>query len=251
MRTQSHPSPSSRLRAALLAALSLAAAGAALSSPAPARAEEPATYELRYQGEFIDTDRKPLSGVFPLTFKLYDAPSGKKPLWQESHFIAVADGSYAINLGAQSSLPSSVAKQTVFLAVELEGKEMFRQKLSPKPIGISVSSSGMTGAVAGYCEECDACADAERLGGKLPEDFAPAALTTKLDKHIADPAAHGGPKKGGGGGLSKQTWASAPAGGSGGTPYSLTCPDGYVVTGLRGKGAALIDSIEVVCTKLE
>ncbi len=227
--------------------------GSSVGLRSAAYAEGPEAYELRYQGEFIDTDRKPLSGVFPLSFKIYESAEGRKALWQESHFIAVAQGQYAVILGQQAALPPAMTEKTLYLGVELDGKEMFRQRLSPKPVALAVSSGGGMSAVAGYCEQCDISADAERLGGKLPEDYAPAALAGKLDKHIADPNAHstagGAAKKGGG--LSKQTWTSAPAGGAGGTPYTLSCPDGYVVTGVRGRAAALIDSVEVVCTKLE
>ena len=40
-------------------------------------------------------------------------------------------------------------------------------------------------------------------------------------------------------------------GGSGGRPYTLECPPGFVVTGIRGQAAGYVDQISLICSPLE
>jgi hypothetical protein len=40
-------------------------------------------------------------------------------------------------------------------------------------------------------------------------------------------------------------------GGKGGQRYERKCPDGFVMTGIRGGAGALMDSVEIICTQLK
>ena len=44
---------------------------------------------------------------------------------------------------------------------------------------------------------------------------------------------------------------SEQVGGTGGNPYTLQCPPGHVVTGIKGGAAAYLDSISLICSPLE
>ena len=51
--------------------------------------------------------------------------------------------------------------------------------------------------------------------------------------------------------LGSRTTTLERVGGSGGNPYSRSCPPGHVITGVRGGAGSLIDSIEIVCSPLQ
>ena len=214
--------------------------------------EEDAKIELVYTGEFIDQENAPIAGLFPLEFKLYSSPKSKKSLWHEEHFVSVVDGGYVVALGLENPLPEQSLEETVYLAVELKGKEMVRQPIEPKVIRDEVR----TGLVrsGGDADYAATCGDAATLGGQGPEAFASAAVEKTLNDHLADKAMHGGNANaagsGGGATLGTQSQKTDYAGGSGGKVYSLNCPEGYVVTGVEGRSGAVLDSIRIVCTEL-
>jgi hypothetical protein len=211
--------------------------------------------ELLYAGELIDEESTPVAGVFPLVFKLYSDEKAKKVLWSEAHFVAVANGTYSLVLGRQSPLPAQAAQKSLSLGVELDGHELFRQTLRAEELTVARRGSVGASAVA-YASRCG---DAESLGGMRPEDFAPASVVTELQQHVANVKMHGAASAAapaetpsvGGTTLSGQAWKSDWAGGTGGKLFTLSCPAGYVMTGLEGKSGAVIDSIRVICTRLE
>ena len=51
--------------------------------------------------------------------------------------------------------------------------------------------------------------------------------------------------------LGSNTFNAPTAGGNGGTPFQQLCPDGYVVTGLRGGSGLYIDRVGIICSPLE
>jgi hypothetical protein len=50
--------------------------------------------------------------------------------------------------------------------------------------------------------------------------------------------------------LSNKTFLSKVAGGTGGTPFSLLCPDGWVMTGLKAGSGLYVDRVVAVCSPL-
>ena len=211
-----------------------------------------ARYELVYAGEFIDQDAAPVAGVFPLLFKIYPEEKGKKAMWSESHFVSVVDGNYIIILGRQESLPKRAADETVYLGVELNGTELVRQPIRAKVVSDQVRVAGPS-LLSANVEYAERAGDAATLGGFGPNDFAPASLVDQFNQHARNKDLHGGGGGGGGGGavLSGTPHKSDFAGGSGGKIFTLLCPAGFVMTGIEGRSGAVLDSIRVVCTKLE
>lgn len=229
----------------------------ALLVPAWASADDEKKIELIYTGEMIDQEGQPVSGIFPLTFKIFDSEKGKSSEWTETHFVSVVAGQYTVSLGRDAALPERAAEEKVYLGVTLDGGELVRQPLNATPMSAVSERGGVISGAVGEVEFAQRAGDADTLGGFGPENFAPADTAAKLDGHIKNSKIHGGgtaaaaPTGGGGATLGGRTWKSDYAGGSGGKPFALTCPEGYVLTGIEGRSGAVMDSIRAVCTQLE
>ena len=59
------------------------------------------------------------NGAYTLTFRLYAAPSGGLPVWQETANISVASGRFAWELGTQTPLSASIAAQGQWIGVQV------------------------------------------------------------------------------------------------------------------------------------
>src|SRR5690606_42151043 len=70
----------------------------------------------------------------------------------------------------------------------------------------------------------------------------------RLGEHLADPDAHAAT---GGLLLGDKHAVQKRVGGSGGNPYQVNCPPGHVVTGINGGAGKMLDSISIICTKLQ
>lgn len=226
---------------------------------APASAEDEGdgadvAYELVYTGEFIDQDSQPISAVFPLEFSLYETEKSRKSFWSETHFVSVVDGGYTIALGRRTPLPAKATRETVYLGVELNGREVVRQPLKARVVSDEVRiGAAVTTPTADYA---DRAGDADTLGGFSPDEFVRQseflALERTVDQKVKAAASDSKPAAGGGGGyLSGKNWQSQYAGGSGGKNFTLSCPDGYVMTGMEGRSGAVLDAVRIVCQKLE
>ena len=95
--------------------------------PSFASAEESQTV-IDFNGELIDQNAAPLSGVLPLEFRIFANDKAKKPIATEKHFVSVVDGAYFVSLGESAPIKSTA--ETLFVAVYLDGKELTRQQVS-------------------------------------------------------------------------------------------------------------------------
>ncbi len=98
--------------------------------PMSAFADEATQTVVDFNGEIVDQNAAPVSGVLPLEFRIYTDSKSKKPIASEKHFIAVVDGSYAVSLGEASDIKTTANK--LYVAVLLDGKELTRQEVSPE-----------------------------------------------------------------------------------------------------------------------
>ena len=73
---------------------------------APAATQGPANPRLvPFQGRLTDTQGQPRTGVFAVTFAIYDEPTGGEALWSERHgSVSVINGQINVLLGALTSL---------------------------------------------------------------------------------------------------------------------------------------------------
>lgn len=220
-----------------------------------------------YEGRLKDGDKKPLGGVYPLTFSMYKLRKGGRPEWSETHFVAVDDGKYVLELGHKRPIPDDVRLDRIYMGVGVTGgAEILRTRLNPKsirraqpaaetpakagdppvtpPVRVAKSAPKTTttdkGVTVDYAEMAGRAIEAEHAKtadkiGDLDAD----ALEQKLKDAV------GGVK------VSSKKSYSTSAGGEGGSSYELSCPKGTVVTGIRGGGGKYIDSIQLICSPLE
>ena len=68
---------------------------AALLLAAPASAQPAASQKgqvAAYKGKMVDEAGKPVSGIFPMTFRLYPGLKARKASWSETAWVAVDRG---------------------------------------------------------------------------------------------------------------------------------------------------------------
>ncbi len=212
-----------------------------------ALAADPAT--VVYEGKLEDARRRPLSGVYPLTFSLYRTDKSTRAAWSESHYVAVDDGVYSVQLGDQRPIPKGLKLKQAFLGVAVtDGQEILRERLRPdtrpldEPVAEAAPAPGAHNdrrsdsyaEIAGFAYEADRAKSADSVGGVTADEL------KRIASRGASKVTIGGNKR-----------YSNSAGGQGGQPYTLKCPKGYVVTGIRGGAAAYVDSLTLICSPLE
>jgi len=228
---------------------------ALLTLGAPAQAGSPT---LVYEGKLEDGKRKAVGGVFPLTFTMHRSTRGGKSVWSESHFVAVDDGKYVVELGSRRPIPGKLNLNKLFLAVSLTGgAEIVREKVRPQ----SVRASSEDTAPPKPAASAPRGRGATQQAGKTVVDYAESAGLAFEAEHakVADRVGRmtevellekiesgGGKTKVG---TSKRYTSSA--GGEGGITYEIKCPKGHVVTGMRGGSGIYIDRVQLICSPLE
>ena len=208
--------------------------------------------QIEYTGKLQDGELKPIGGIFPLTFGIYNSSKGGKSLWTESHFMAVEHGTYTVDLGSKRPLPKKLTDGHHFISVSLTGgAELLRERLDaqlvkqeqqkkPDDSPATTSKPNSDGQrVVDY---------AETSGRAYLADHAKTADTLgKLsEKEIRSAINRGSKQK-----LASTTRDSDEAGGKGGNPYEIRCPPGYMVVGIRGREGTVVDSIQLVCSTFE
>ena len=214
-----------------------------------------------YRGVLQNEAGQPVSGVFPLTFRLYRGAMSAQPLWSEDHFISVVDGRYQVTLGESSPLREHLLSGERWIGIELDGQdEILRDQIIVESPGGSDVAEPDSRQRLSHADVADRAAEAERariaenaeaLDGMTAEEIEDMAnlAMQRLGEHIADPDAHAatsGPTIG-----SPARTADDEAGGTGGTSYEINCPDGHVATGIKGGAGRLVDSITLICSPLE
>ena len=71
------------------------------------------TSTISYQGRLADTGGEPLTGLYNMEFRIYDAPDGGVPLWEEfwtgGNSVQVSDGLFNVMLGSiETSLAAAI-----------------------------------------------------------------------------------------------------------------------------------------------
>ncbi len=113
---------------------------------------------LTHQGRLLDATDKPVNGVFDITYRIFEVPTGGSPLWTEVHpSVPVTDGLFSALLGSTVSLSADVlgsgggggggALSPRYLEVSVGGTT-----LSPRLALSSVPSAISSGHVSGDIE---------------------------------------------------------------------------------------------------
>ena len=98
-----------------------------LIAPTFAHAQEATQTIVDFNGELVDQNAAPISGVLPLEFRIFADSKSKKAIATEKHFISIVDGNYAVSLGQDGKLKTKNDK--LYVAVYLDGKELTRQEV--------------------------------------------------------------------------------------------------------------------------
>lgn len=82
---------------------------------APARA---AGGGLEYHGRLSDAAGKAQGGTFLLRFRLWDAITGGRSVWEESRYVRAAEGAFSVRLGDKRPLPEAMLATAFRLSVD-------------------------------------------------------------------------------------------------------------------------------------
>ena len=197
---------------------------------------------LAFESRLKDENNKPVSGIFSMSFALRNR-KGRRRIWKESHWVAVDNGNYALQLGRKSKLPSRFDPDKTLIEVSIDGAGVvLSQVVSGEVSKVMALPSGGRQIVkyaekSGFAYDAEHATVADRVGpytGKLLKD-----TFTKLNKRK-------GRIK-----LSRNRINLTSAGGVGGTPFEQVCPPGTIMVGLRGGCGIYIDNVQVVCAPME
>jgi len=225
---------------------------------ASAATPDPSTQRVVYGGRLQDAQGRPIAGIYPLTFNFYKGEKGGKATWSEAHYVAVDNGVYAVQLGGVKPFPKGMQLDKVWLGVQLSGgKEILREKFAatdaapapqagtaPQPsnpqtvVGAPPAKSTQSYAeLAGYAYEAKKAETADSIGGMTGDQIKELAKAGAANSNKVKI------------GVAKRY--TEQVGGTGGQPYTLQCPPGHVVTGIKGGAAAYLDSLTLICSPLE
>ncbi len=256
-----------------MAALSLAAVTLIALIPVSSFADDPSdeasaeerrgadNVEIIYRGLLQDEDGAPVSGVFPLKFKLYRGSMSADPLWNERHFVSVVDGRYQVSLGKKNALREHLLVGDRWIGIEFgEEGEILRDAITVEtPEGTAAGADRPSGQRLTHADVAEHAAEAERarvadnalaLDGMTAEEIEALAnlALTRLGEHIADPQAHSVAARHR---IGSERRVPDGAGGRGGAHFDVRCPEGHVVTGIEGRAGRLIDYVTVACSPLQ
>ncbi|MBC8231755.1 hypothetical protein H8E77_19570 [bacterium] len=85
---------------------------------------------INYQGKLTDSIGEPLTGVFSMTFAVYDAEVGGNLLWEEGpRDVTVNEGLFSVLLGEVNPIPLEVFDgDSVWMELAVEGETMDQRK---------------------------------------------------------------------------------------------------------------------------
>jgi hypothetical protein len=86
-----------------------------------------ASTTISYQGNLLDQAGEPVNATVPMTFKLYDAPTGGTALWTEertgTNAVPVTNGLFHIILGSVTPIDPALLDQLLWLGISVDGDE--------------------------------------------------------------------------------------------------------------------------------
>ncbi len=251
------------LAAMLVAVLSVLPARLSAAPAEPGAPVRPTVVE--YSGKMVDENGRPVSGIYPITFKLYTTAKKPKVIWSDRMWVSVVDGAYSVGIGSSKLLPRNQDFTKLTLAVEIKGAELSRQvfmdattaekvsadmqkkaavaadvKLAPDSGKTPVSNTGSVKYAdsAGYAVSAEHANNCDRLQNMTADD-------------IVKKVAEEGGGAGGSASIGRTRRYGDRVGGPGGDiEYNEVCPKGYVMVGVRGGAGKFLDSIQIICAPL-
>ena len=216
---------------------------AAMLLPLFPRTAEAVPKTLIYTGSLKDEKGGPIGGIYWFRYALHRTRNEQKMLWSEEMYVAIDSGNYQVELGKERPIPQALDLTDLYLSVTVDGHEISRTPIEPymisggPPDQAGDSPAGKRAAPVGaetckHCQRADRAADAERLGGMSVKQVT--NLVAKKQVQVGT-AAH----------------FTSTVGSGDGSPFRLSCPPGFVVTGIKGKADEGIANLQLVCSPLE
>jgi len=238
----------------------------ALVSAGPAQPSAPVRPTVvEYSGKMVDENGRPVSGVYPITFKLYTTAKTPKVIWSDRMWVSVVDGAYSVGIGSAKLLPRNQDFTKLMLAVEIKGAELSRQvfmdaqtaekvaadmdkkaavaadvKLAPDSGKTPTSNTGSVKYAdsAGYAVSAEHANNCDRVQNLTVDDIVKKVM-----------------EEGGGAGAAAtigrtRRYGDRVGGPGGDIEYNEVCPKGYVMVGVRGGAGKFLDSIQIVCAPI-
>ncbi len=199
---------------------------------------------LEFESRLKDENNKPVSGIFRMTFTLR-RKKGRRRVWRETHWLAVDNGRYGIQLGSKKTLPKKFDPDETIIEVAIAGAGTVLSQLVSGAGQVSQVAAGPAGGrgivkyaeKSGFAYDSEHAAVADRIGaytGKLLQE-----TLDKLKRRKAKVT------------VSRNRINLTSSGGVGGTPFEQICPPGTVAVGLRGGAGIYIDNVQIVCAPLK
>jgi len=201
----------------------------------PEQASAASARSLAFTGQLSDERGAPVAGIFWFRFALHRGRSDKKTLWSEELYVAVDKGAYRLELGRERPLPQAIDLTTLFLSAAVDGVEVQRVSVDASMVTGTAPDAPVAAPSTGGCELCVSAtkaADCDQLSGMSANQL----IEMMGRKQVV---------------LGTTSHFTSPVGSGDGTPFRLTCPPGYVVTGVKGKADDRISNLQLVCSPLE
>lgn len=192
----------------------------------PVFAESPI---VKFPGKLVADNGSPVGGIFFLRFSLHLSQKAPEDIWFEEMYVAVNNGTYLVQLGANKPLPSDTDLTQTFLQVTLDGLSISRVPVDPTWLQVD-NPSQMQMGVCRLCDRAETAGTAQRLDG---------LNLRQLKKVIVEDLKPG-----------EAVRLSSAVGGSAGASFKIECPPGFVATGLQGSADATINNISLICRPL-
>jgi len=191
---------------------------------------------LVYTGSLKDEKGAPVGGIYWFRYALHRGKADSKMIWSEEMYVAVDKGVYQVELGKERPIPQAIDLTGLWLSVAIDGTEIKREQVDSSMIsgGSRHSAEARAAPVDRVCAQCkraDTASNSDRLGGMSVKQ-----LTHSLAKKQIE--------------VGTTSHFTSTAGTGEGTEFRLTCPPGFVVTGLKGKAGDTITNLQLVCSPL-
>lgn len=193
---------------------------------------------LVYTGALSDEKGGPVGGIYWFRFALHRSRSEAKMLWSEEMYVAVDRGTYQVELGKERPIPQALELTGLFLSAHVDGVEVQREQVADHMVSGGPPKVAEPGDAFAGCELCrkavvaERAEECERLGGmsvkQLSEQVAKKQVRVGTSAHF-----------------------TSSVGAGEGADFRLSCPPGFVVTGVKGKATDSIGNLQLVCSPLE
>jgi hypothetical protein len=116
---------------------------------------------INFQGRITDKIGKPLTGTYSIRFSLWDSATGGNELWNETQYVNVNNGIFAVLLGSVNPItPDKFSSDNVWLEIKVESDS----PMTPRQRIVSVG-------YAFKAAQADNSTNADKLDGKDSTEF--------------------------------------------------------------------------------